>query len=157
VSESAEAGEIILNLAKELAALGFTNEQIATATIGGKPLSEVAPETKQHRYGKFRSKWEAQYSWELDAQKAASLIDGWLYEAITLVLTEPTIVGGKTIQAVTYKPDFMVWVGSTITFVEIKGFKREASIARYKMAKDKFRMFEFRMLTLEGGQWKQIM
>jgi hypothetical protein len=148
-----------MNLAKDLRQLGFSERQIATATIGGKPISEVAPETKQHRYGRFRSKWEAVYAAELDAQLRAGEILQWEYEPRMIRLTEGFVVKGKKKQrGICYTPDFVIWLRDwRLKIVEIKGQKRAASINSYKMAVSKFPHIEWVMLTRKDGKWQQIM
>jgi hypothetical protein len=71
---------------------------------------------------------------------------------------EPIIVNGKARRGITYKPDFVLWYDlGPPACIEIKGYARNASINRFKMAVDKFPHLHFEMLTRENGQWKRIL
>jgi hypothetical protein len=138
--------------------MGFRDDQIAEATVGGKSLAEATAKPKEHKYGQFRSKWEALYATELDYLKASGDILDWQYEAIRLKLTEARIVNGKARPGIWYTPDFAVWLpDGKLRFIEVKGYQRNASINRYKMAADKFPHFDWQMVTREGRHWKTIL
>lgn len=146
-----------MSVEDKLRGMGFDDEQIAGArTADGKLLSK--PKLSDGWPG-YKSKWEAMYAMELGDQLLAKQILDWGYERVSLLLTEATIVDGKRKPAVRYRPDFDVWLPDhRLRFVEIKGYRREAGMVRYKMAKDKFRYAEFVMLTRgENGGWKTIL
>jgi hypothetical protein len=138
--------------------MGFKDDQIASATVNGKPLADVKPTPKaSDRWPGFRSKWEQLYSIELDALKAAGDILEWQYEPITFCLTDASLVEGKRVRAVRYTPDFVVWYpGGSMECVEVKGFRRNASINRFKQAKDKFRHIEWSMVTRTKNGWDRM-
>jgi hypothetical protein len=141
-------------IAQQLRNMGWTVEQIGTATIGGKPIADCEPKKASDGWPGFKSKWEATYSQLLaDRVKAGELL-GWDYEAITFRLTESTIVNGRRTRATTYTPDFDLWLpDGRLHLVEVKGFRRTKDINRYKAAKDKFRAFTFEMVSRKNGQW----
>ena len=148
-----------MSTAAQLKRMGFSTEQIATATVGGKPLAECEKTTRRSDgWPGFKSKWESMYAMELADQKAAGEILEWFYEPITLKLTEATIVDGKRKRGITYTPDFVVWMpDGRLRMIEIKGYRRTKDINRYKLAKDRFRHIEFRMVKRgSGGGWVQI-
>ncbi|WP_455387587.1 DUF1064 domain-containing protein [Petrachloros mirabilis] len=146
-----------MDYAKELRKYGLDDKQIAASTIDGKPLHEATAKKKQYRYGQFKSKWEAQYAAELDFQLRAGEILQWEYEPWSMKLTEPRIVNGKTQPGVRYTPDFVLWLpDKRIRCVEVKGYEREAAIARYKMAVEKYPLFEWEMVEKKQGGWTVI-
>jgi len=58
----------------------------------------------------YRSKWEAAYAQELEAQKRAGEILDWWYEPFALKLTE----------GVRYRPDFLVYRAESMV-LELRG------------------------------------
>ena len=138
--------------------MGFKPDQIAMAMCGGVPLAETKPAAKRSDgWPGFKSKWESLYAVELDYQKAAGEIVEWLYEPITLNLTESSIVDGKKVRAITYTPDFAAWLpDGKLRFIEIKGYRRTKDINRFKQGKDKFRNVEFIMVKHVSGEWDRM-
>jgi hypothetical protein len=148
----------VKSIVDHLRDLGLSPDAIARATMGGKPLSESAHRKQSDGWPGFRSKWEALYAAELDAQKAAGEIVDWVYEGVTLRLTEAVVVEGKRRPAVRYKADFAVWLPTgRLRLIEIKGFARQKDLLRYKMARDKYRQVEFLMIGRKQGAWKVIL
>jgi len=145
----------------DLKSMGFTDEQIATALVDGKPLAEFHEKPKRSaRFGKFRSATEAAYALELNADIQAGRIIDWGYERITFRLTD----GDKDTRAIKYTPDFDVWLpDGRLRIVEIKGKKAAggrrdaAGINNYKMAKDKYPHIDWMMISRIAAGWKQIM
>jgi len=148
-----------MSIEDDLRRMGFDPDQIATATENGKPLAEaVKPKKQSDGWPGFKSKWEARYAAELDAQLRGGEITQWVYEDVGFRLTAPTVVNGKKIRAITYTPDFVCWLpDGRLRAIEIKGYRRTKDINRYKLAKDKFRNVEWIMLSLADGNWVQIM
>lgn len=145
-------------LLAQLKALGLSDAQIAATTIDGKPFHEVEVITRQYRYGRYKSKAEALYAAELDAQLRAGEIIGWEYEPWSMKLTEARVVGDKTRPGVRYTPDFVIVTPiNRLRIVEVKGFQREAAIARFKMASDKWPWFEWIMVRRKGAGWEVIL
>jgi hypothetical protein len=147
------------SIAEQLRRQGWSPEAIATATVDGKPIAEAsAKQRRQDGWPGYDSQWEEMYAGVLACQKAAGEIIEWQYHAITLRLTEPTVVEGKKKRGITYTPDFVVWLpDGRVRFVEIKGYRRTKDINRYKLAKDKFRQAEFVMLSRRRGLWEVIL
>ena len=147
-----------MDYAKTLRDMGLSDDQIAATTIDGKPLHEATAKTKEHRYGRFRSKWEAMYAAELDSMKAAGEIEAWDYETLRLKLTEPRVVHDKTRPGIWYTPDFAVWIPEKpLRLVEVKGYQRIAAINRYKVAVEKFPRFDWVMVTRKDNRWETIL
>ena len=147
-----------MSLEKQLKKMGLDDGQIASATINGKLLSEAKPKKRSDGWPGFRSKWEALYAMELRDEQAAGEILGWDYEPFSMRLTDKTVVDGKTVRSLRYTPDFAVWLpDGRLRLVEVKGYRRDAGITRYKAAKDKFRHIEFVMVTRKAGSWMTIM
>jgi hypothetical protein len=150
-------------LLAQLKALGLSDAQIAATTIDGKPFHEATATTKQHRYGRYKSKTEAIYAAELDAQLRAGEIDAWDYECWTFRLTdslEVTKEDGttKTIPGMRYTPDFvLILPNRRIRIIEVKGYPRDDAIAKYKMAVDKWPCFEWQMVRRKGSGWETIL
>jgi hypothetical protein len=143
------------SIAEQLRRQGWKPDQIATALVDGRPIAEV--ERSANGWPGYRSKWEALYAVELDDQKASGEIAEWSYETMTLQLTEATIVNGKRKRGIYYTADFVVWtLAGRLRLIEVKGYRRNAGINRYKQAKDKFRHIEFLMVTREHGYWETI-
>jgi hypothetical protein len=149
-----------MKITDQLRRMGLDDDQIAHTTIDGKPVAEAdkpGPVASDGWPG-YRSKWEALYAVDLDYQKSAGDIIEWMYESITFKLTEATIVEGKRKRAITYTPDFVCWLpDGRIRCVEVKGFQNTQAINRFKLAKDKFRQFEFLMVSRNKGSWGRIL
>ncbi len=103
---------------------------------------------------------EAEYALILEAQKRNDGIDGWRFEAIRLNLAERT----------TYTPDFLTWTKWTfrddsgkektwldLRFIEIKGFKRDDAMVKFKVAREQFEWATFEMWRKDRKLgWTQI-
>jgi len=147
-----------MTLADDLRRLGFKPDQIATATIGGKPLAEAEPKKRSDLWPGYRSKWEALMGAELEDQRIAGAIAEWHYEGVTLKLTDPVEFGGKRRPGMRYKSDFAVWLpNGRLRLIEVKGFARVKDVNRYKVARDKYRQIEFVMVSRAKGSWKVIL
>jgi len=147
-----------MNIVAQLRKLGCNDAMIAKATVDGKPLSEVkdAPKRSDGWPG-FASKWEAIFAMELEDKKRSGEIIEWHYEPITFRLSDSSVVEGKKVRAITYTPDFVLWLpGMKMQCVEIKGFRNNNAINRFKVAKDKFRKIEFVMLKRTKGEWERL-
>lgn len=125
----------------EMTGVRWTPEQLAAhqQRVGIPPI--VLPKRKAHsvKVDGYRSKAEARYAAILEARKASGEIRDWAYESIRLRLVDGEMV--------TYTPDFMVHeVDGALTFIEIKGFLREAARIRFLMAREKYPMFQWRFI-----------
>lgn len=96
----------------------------------------------------YASKWESAYARYLDAQVAAGAVLRWHYEPIKFILAPKT----------TYSPDFMIlYPDGMLEFVEIKGFRREDALVKYKLAAARHPEFSWRMVErAKDGGWKDI-
>lgn len=146
--------------AEQLRRMGFGPDQIASATVGGKPLAEVEKTKTKLSDGwpEYKSKWEALYAVELDYQLAAGEIVEWEYEPITFNLSRPCVVEGKKVRSIKYTPDFVCWLpDGRRRCIEIKGkWRQTKDINRFKIAKDKYRREEFIMVKRTDGVWERL-
>lgn len=95
----------------------------------------------------YSSKWEESYARYLDALVASGEILRWFYEPVKFILAART----------TYAPDFMlVYPDNLIEFVEVKGFRREDALVKYKVAAALHPEFAWRMIEYKAGEWKDI-
>lgn len=147
-----------MNLADQLRRMGFKPDQIATATVNGKPLCESEPKKASDGWPGFRSKWEAMYAAELDAQKAAGEIVDWQWEPVRWKLADAIVVDGKKHSARWYKIDFVAWLpNGGMRCIEVKGYKWRHAVNDYRAAKDRYRRVEFVMVTRTKTGWQTIL
>lgn len=104
---------------------------------------------------------EAKFALRLEGMKRAGEIDGWMYESIRVRLADRT----------TYSPDFYSWKGWTFTthdgagektwyefvFYEIKGFRRDDAMVKFKIAREQYPWADFQMWSFTKQGWKQIL
>jgi hypothetical protein len=108
---------------------------------------------------------EKEFSIILESGKRIGEISWWGYEAIKLRLADRTW----------YTPDFFVIpthleffvipthleaglrVSDSPKFIEIKGFKRDDAMVKFKCAREMFPWASFEMWSREGGSWNRIM
>ena len=90
---------------------------------------------------------EAQYSHELMAMKAAGIILDYKFEAIKLKLADSTF----------YTPDFFVVYPDHFEFVETKGFLQDDAGVKFKVAREQYPFFVFKMLQYKTGKWAEIL
>ena len=100
------------------------------------------------------NKTEHEYYLILEAQKQRGEIAWWGFEAIRLKLADRT----------TYTPDFVILdtmeniVSITkLRFIEIKGFRRDDAMVKFKIAREQFWWADFEMWQKKNGLWKQIL
>lgn len=55
-----------------------------------------------------------------------------------------------------YTPDFFIVYPDHFKFVEIKGFKRDDAIVKFKMAREKYPYFKWEMIGYKNRQWVKI-
>lgn len=132
--------------------MNLTEEQWAEIQRrqGAKPAS--LPTVSAVKIPKPRmSRWETEYSYELEARRRAGELLWWGFEAMTLRLADRT----------RYTPDFAVlklagedgerW----LEFHEVKGFWRDDARVKIKVAAE---MFPFRFIAItkaKGGGWER--
>lgn len=94
------------------------------------------------------NKWEADYRDVLEFQKRAGMIAAYWSQAVKLRLADNT----------TYLPDFLVKENDgRLRFIEVKGRKFAAGMAKYKIAREMFEaMAEFVMVTKTAEGWMMI-
>ena len=132
---------------QQLKSLGVPDAMIDTATIGGKPLVTIeATKAATQPWGQM-NKTEARYAADLEYLESVGEIIAWRFEPLTFRLAKAT----------TYRPDFMViHHNAPLEFVEIKGFMRDDSAVKYKVARELFPWFAFRMLRWVKKEWVEV-
>lgn len=134
-----------MNITKQLKSLGFSDDQIATATERGRPIVESPPKLGAKVDG--MNKTEARFAAELDWLKRDGAVVAWWFGAVKLRLADRTW----------YTPDFLVlYPDGRLRFVEIKGFMRDDAAVKFKVARETFRWAEWSMLRWQGGKWTPV-
>ena len=104
---------------------------------------------------KGMNKHEAEYGLMLEAMKRRDEIAWYGYETIRLKLADRT----------TYTPDFCVVVegrngchpAGIPKFIEIKGFRRDDAMVKFKVAREQFWWASFEMWSKTKNGWRQIL
>lgn len=93
----------------------------------------------------YKSRYEMEFARELAIRAAAGEILWWRYEPFRLVLSSDPNVS--------YTPDFAAVLADTMELViyEVKGFPREDSMVKLKVAADEF-PFRFFLVTKPRGK-----
>jgi len=132
----------------DLKRMGWTDAQIAGATVNGKPLYVI----KQQPKSRYKSKAEALFAERLQCRKDSGEIQWWDYEPMTLVIVE---ADGKRCR---YTPDFATYDSeSGLCFYEVKGFLREAARLRFLAAKERYPFVKWYMVRYTQGKWEFIL
>ncbi len=130
-----------MNLASELRARGIDP---ARCTVNGKPVADEPPAKR----GRGMNKWETLYSLELEQSRREGMILAWWYDSINLRLADRTW----------YRPDFCIVVcDGRLTFVEIKGFLRDDAAVKFKVAREMYPHFGWRMLRKTKHGWERVL
>jgi len=98
----------------------------------------------------YSSHWEEDYARHLDTLKLAGEIADYRYEPWRFQLADKC----------TYLPDFLVVPkdpAKPLELHEVKGFMREDSIVKFKVAAAKFPFMVFIMIKKEKKCWEEIM
>lgn len=97
---------------------------------------------KPKRADGYKSQLEADYARHLDSLKLAGEIDEWIYEWATF----------KISKNVRYTPDFALFKGNTIRFVETKGRWQADALVKFRIARDEL-PFKFTAVKRIQGRW----
>jgi len=100
-------------------------------------------------------KWNYAYAQFLDLERHAGNIQHWWYEPVSLWLVRPNRETKD--QGVRHKVDFMVWQNDgSLTMIEVKGHSRNLrdGITRYKIAREQFPCYTWRLVTRDGSGWR---
>ena len=124
-----------------------TIEAVAARHVEGPHIVTAGAQRKRTQPGEMNAT-ERRYVNEVlipDQQRGALVC--WYYEAITFRLAPHT----------TYTPDFMVFAGDGITFVEIKGQLRDDASVKFKVAREQHQWAYWQMLrwTKRKG-WQDV-
>lgn len=116
---------------------GNTPRIAASETAGSSPASP-----------RYRSKLEAAYAQQLEAQQFSKEITAWWYEPLNLRLP-----GKRNF----YKPDFLVLAGDGLTFYEVKGRNKsdDRSLVKAKTAAGIHVWARFVWVTRPAGLWEE--
>lgn len=109
------------------------------------PKTETAKTIPGDRY---KNKWERNYAQHLDLRKYMKEIASYRYEGLAFRLAANTYL----------HPDFspVVMPDGRMEIHEVKGRKTEKWWSRWKIAKDMFPWFTWRVFRIEKGQWVEI-
>lgn len=133
-----------MNPAKQLAAMGFDPDQIAAATCHGKPLDL---EEKPHKLDGM-NKTEALFSAELDQLVREGIVNRYYFASHKFRLAKKTW----------YCPDFVVErYGHRVECVEIKGFLRDDAAVKFKVAREMYPAYKWRMIRRTKTGWEEIL
>lgn len=97
----------------------------------------VKPVHRSHKPGKMNGT-EFAYAQQLDLQQLP-----WMFESVTLVLADD----------VRYTPDFAVEKDGCIEFHEVKGFMRDDSRVKIRVAAKLYPWFRFVLVRKEKGEF----
>ena len=118
-----------------------------TAKLPGDYKQQATPARKQPTRGRM-NKTEALYSMELEAQKRVGAIRDWKFEAVKLRLANKTWL----------TPDFLVIHNDgTVEFIETKGFLRDDASVKFKIAREMYPFFRWKMLRRKAGDWEEML
>lgn len=138
-----------MNIATQLKRLGATPAMIAGTLVDGKLLADAEAEAKAkpHKLDDM-NKTEARFAAELDWMIYNKQVSRYLFGTVKFRLAKRTW----------YCPDFVVfWADGVIECVEIKGFVRDDAAVKYKVAREKFPMFKWRMIRRGKDGWENVL
>lgn len=126
---------------QDLAAMGMEVQN-------GKAVRRITPAAtalaELRAADRFRSKWDRERNDYLETMMFARRLRRFRYEPMRLRLADGSW----------YKPDFLVEHNDgRLELEEVKGYRREAAIVRFKVARELYPMFTFTMITKRNGQW----
>jgi hypothetical protein len=139
------ASAMLPALRRNLAASGNT-KGVAAVDATARKLAPAAP-----RQPRGMNRWEREYGKWLDIRKAAGDVLWWGYERVTLKLADDC----------RYTPDFVVIYAAVILcrplFVEVKGFKRDDAMVKFRVAAEQNPWADFAMVKLTPDGWDVLM
>jgi len=115
----------------------------------GLKVAGSAPVPKVKGARGLMNKTEAAYAQVLKLSQAAGEVRWWAYEPIKFRLAKRTHL----------TPDFMVWGSDgAIEVIEVKGgFVRDDAACKFKIGRELYPMFQWRMVQFKNGRWKEIL
>lgn len=103
-------------------------------------------------------KWNYNFYLYLDKQRVNGLIRWFWYEPFSFWLVPPDKQSKE--RGVRHKVDFCIWRNDgSIEMVEVKGRSVRNfrdGITRYKVAKDRFPCFTWKIVRLKNGGWEEF-
>jgi hypothetical protein len=134
-----------MTITDQLRALGLDDARLAATLVDGKPLADV--ERRKARPADRMNKWERGYAWHLDDLKKRGVVKWWRFEALKFRLADRTW----------YTPDYTVGMADgSMVVVEVKGFRREDALVKFKVARETHPEYRWMMLGKEAGLWKVL-
>lgn len=111
------------------------------------PVKTVAAVGKVVKDSRGMNKTEAAYAALLDVQKEAGEVAAWFFESVKVRLADRTW----------YSPDFMVILTTgAVEFHEVKGgFVRDDALVKFKVAREMFKAFAWRMFIGKRGRFTE--
>jgi len=106
---------------------------------------------------KQADKWNYAYAQFLAMEKHAGNIKWWWYEAFSIWLVPPNKATKD--RGLRHRVDFLVWQNDgTLTMIEVKGrsLNLRDGITRYKIAREKFPCFAWKIVKRKGHGWEEI-
>ena len=91
---------------------------------------------------------ERAYATLLEARVCSGAIISWRYEPFRMRMAD---------WHCTYTPDFLVVCEDRFEIVEIKGFRRAAGMAKFRVAASIYPWFVWRMVELKKKEWSTIL
>ncbi len=123
-----------------------TAEQFRAMKAGQKGIGKRRPPRRQYRRGEMNAT-EREYARRLELLRVAGEIEGWVFESGKLDIAERC----------TYTPDFFVQTnGDRDEYHEVKGFRRDDAIVKFKVARRLFPIYKFRMFEKRKGAFVEI-
>lgn len=117
--------------------------QCPDCRAGRREDSDPAPA----RADRYRSDWERQYAARLDALQAAGEIETWWYESLNFRLAD----------GAWHHPDFLVLTHGCLEVHEVKGYRRDAGMLRFKTGREIYgNVARWRMFEKRDGRWREV-
>jgi len=125
------------------------------STVGPGPQS--ASPSPLPGWPKEHDKWNYNFCLYLDKQRAHGLIRWFWYEPFSLWLVPPSKHTKE--RGLRHKVDFCVWRNDgALEMIEVKGRSKNLrdGITRYKIAKERFPCFIWKIVRLKNGDWEEF-
>lgn len=124
-------------------------EHLDAGQLRSKPRKYAKGRSVRRKPGEMNG-WESKYAAELDALKAAGIVEWWAFDSTKLRLASLTF----------YTPDFFVmYADASMEFIEVKGHWEDDARVKIKVAASLYPMFSFVAVKPKakknGGGWER--